>query len=279
MSTSSPVQTPAPFEDEFFGSAARVALMKRSRQLWSLLRDNPRFAYYGRMVALSEPGPDMVDVMGALATLQGGTICYHVPTASVSQLFAELQARGYATDRHEHFRGSEEAYRVSQIVEKATPLPGDLTVSPIDSNTPRDLVAAVAELCQSCEVMPVPGSTMRGLVRPGVCLVATDRQGRPVATASSYSLFHATNPHATDVFWGMLATRPDRRGEKLGLLLGAKAIIHMWERCGARGFITGVRADNAPSQALCRKLGVRQTDWIYAACIDPVVLGGTMITK
>jgi hypothetical protein len=77
----------------------------------------------------------------------------------------------------------------------------------------------------------------------------------------------------------MLATRNDRRGERIALLLGAQAIIHMWERHGARGFMTGVRADNAPSQALCNKLGVRATDWIYASCIDKEMFGGSSITK
>ena len=76
----------------------------------------------------------------------------------------------------------------------------------------------------------------------------------------------------------MLATRADRRGEKIGLVLGAQAIVHMWERHGARGFMTGVRAENASSQALCAKLGVGPTDWIYAHCIDRGVFGGS-ITK
>jgi len=43
---------------------------------------------------------------------------------------------------------------------------------------------------------------------------------------------------------------------------GAQAIIHMWESHGARGFMTGIRADNSSSQALCNKLGVRATEWI-----------------
>jgi hypothetical protein len=37
----------------------------------------------------------------------------------------------------------------------------------------------------------------------------------------------------------MLATREDRRGQRIALLLGAQAIIHMWEQHGARGFMTG----------------------------------------
>lgn len=77
----------------------------------------------------------------------------------------------------------------------------------------------------------------------------------------------------------MLATREDRRGEKIGLLLGAQAIIHMWERHGARGFMTGVRADNQSSQVLCNKLGVSKTDWIYASCIDKEMFGGSSVTK
>jgi len=36
--------------------------------------------------------------------------------------------------------------------------------------------------------------------------------------------------------------------------------------------MTCVRADNASSQALCKKLGVDATDWIYASCIDTVML-------
>jgi hypothetical protein len=59
---------------------------------------------------------------------------------------------------------------------------------------------------------------MRGQAREGICLVATDRNGRPVATASS-------------------------------------------------------------SRALCNKLGVSATDWIYAACIDKEMFGGSSITK
>jgi hypothetical protein len=53
----------------------------------------------------------------------------------------------------------------------------------------------------------------------------------------------------------------------------------MWERHGARGFMTGVRADNSLSRALCNKLGVSATDWIYASCIDKEMFGGSSITK
>lgn len=120
---------------------------------------------------------------------------------------------------------------------------------------------------------------MRGRARRGVNLVASDELGRPIASASSFVLHHPSSPHANDVFWGMLATRPDRRGEKIALVLGAMTIVHMWEREGARGFMTGVREDNVSSRALCTRLDVTDSDWIYAQCIDPHLLRSSTITR
>jgi hypothetical protein len=266
-------------DDESFGSPERAALSRRSLDLWTLVRDNPRFAYYGRFVALTDPREDTADLLVALARVQGAAVSYFYPAAEAESIFAELEARGFATDRHEQWLGGEEALAASRRVLRDHALPGDLTVSVVDGDTPSELVRAIAELSQSCEVMPVPGVIMRGGLRRGVCLVATDRDGRPVATASSYCHHHPASPRATIVFWGMLATDVGRRGEKIGLMLGAQAIVHMWEKHGARGFMTGVRADNASSQALCAKLGVGPTNWVYVSCIDKALFGGGSITK
>jgi Acetyltransferase (GNAT) family len=266
-------------QDEFFGTPDRIALSRRSANLWSVLRDNPRYAYYGRLVGLSEPAEDAADILYAMAKLQGAAVSYFYPANAAASLFAQLEEKGLATDRHEHFWGGETALTASREAQEVFALPPDLTTSIIDADTPRERVGEVAELCQSCDVMPVPGSVMRGLERKGICLVATDQNGRPVATASSYMLHHSSSPRARDAFWGMLATREDRRGQRIALLLGAQAIIHMWKHHGARGFMTAVRADNAPSQALCNKLGVGATDWIYAWCMDKELFGGSSVTK
>jgi hypothetical protein len=265
--------------DEHFGSPEKIALARRSASLWRLLRENPRYAYYGRLVALSDPGEDTVEILSAMAKLQGAAISYFYPAQSAKSLFAQLEERGLTTDRHEHFWGGDAAFAASRRAQEDLALPADLRMSAIDASTPRELVREVAELCQSCDVMPVPGSIMRGQATRGICLVAIDRDHRPVATASSYMIHHPSSPRAKDAFWGMLATREDRRGEKIALLLGAQAIIHMWNRHGARGFMTGVRADNLSSQALCNKLGVAASEWIIASCIDKDVFVGSTITK
>lgn len=266
-------------DDDYFGSPDRIALARRSASLWHLLRNDPRFAYYGRLVALSDPREDAADVLRALAKLQGAAVAYFYPASAARSLFAQLEDWGLTIDRHEHYWGGEAALAASRAALQTYSMPADLKIAALGPDTSSDQVRDVADLCHSCDVMPVPGSVMRGQTRDGICLVATDRDGRPVASASSYVLHHPSSLRAKDVFWGMLATRQDRRGERIALLLGAQAIVYMWERHGARGFMTGVRADNTSSQALCNKLGVAASDWIYASCMDKQVFAGKSVTK
>src|SRR5436190_24298444 len=95
--------------DEYVGSPDRIALARRSASLWRLLRDNPRYAYYGRLVALSDPGQDTADILSSIARLQGAAVSYFYPAKDANGLFAQLEERGLATDRHEHFWGGEAA--------------------------------------------------------------------------------------------------------------------------------------------------------------------------
>ncbi len=43
--------------------------------------------------------------------------------------------------------------------------------------------------------------------------------------------------------------------------------------------MTGVRQDNPSSQALCNRLGVYDSDWIYASCLDEALLGSSSVTR
>ena len=56
-------------QDEYFGTSDRIALSRRSANLWLLLRDNPRYAYYGRLVGLSDPAEDAADILYSMAKL------------------------------------------------------------------------------------------------------------------------------------------------------------------------------------------------------------------
>ncbi len=264
---------------ELFGSPDQVALMCRAEHLWVLLQSNPDYSFYGRMVSLSNPGADAFEKLYALAKAQGATSCQYYPAVDADRFCAELKTAGLGTSRYEQCRGGDETYVASKKLLETNTAPSDLTIITVDSETPRDQVADLANLSLSCGVMPVPGHVMRGKNARGVCLLALDSNGKAVATASSYMSNHSSSSHATDAFWGMLATRDDRRGEKIGPLLGAQAIVSMWENYGARAFNTGIVANNSASMTMCKKLGVIPSGWTFIGCLDPDTFGDSSITK
>ena len=158
-------------------------------------------------------------------------------------------------------------------------MPEDISVIAIDESTPPAFVEQVVVMSESCGVTSVPGWVMRGTGPRGIFLVAKDSAGEPVACAASYMCHPESSSHAEDAFWGMLATRADRRGQRIAFLLGARAIIHMWDEHKARGFITGVSAGNPASMALCKKLGLTETGWQYISCVDSSIFARASITK
>jgi hypothetical protein len=267
------------FEKEYFGDPERIALAKRSAHLWSLLKNDRRFAFQGRIVLLSEPSDDVVEQMVALAKLQGGSVCNYFPKSKAQQTIAELRDHGLETVEHVQLRGARSSLEASQKALESYVMPEDLTIMTIDDTTPSSLLQEVVEMSENCGVTSVPGWVMRGTGPKGVFLVAQNHAGEPVACAASFMCHPQSSSHADDAFWGMLATREDRRGQRIAFLLGAKAIIHMWDVHKARGFITGVSAENPSSMALCRKLGLSETEWQYISCVDKEIFARGSITK
>ncbi len=264
--------------DVYFGAPDRVAMSQRSQALWQLLSDDPRFAYYGRLVSFSNPGVDPVPWIAALARTQGGAVAYFVPKEDMARHGARLADMGLQIDRHEQFIGRANAYDAARSFLGVTKLPPDVTPFVLDAKSPAALVQDVAALQMANEVLPVPGSIMRGLSIPGMTMAARDSNGEVVAAAASFRAHHARNPNQDVHFWGMIVTRPDRRGERIAAVLGAMVLVQMWEKLGARAFMTGVRADNRSSQALCGKLGVLDSPWAYLVASDPGQVSGR-ITK
>ena len=269
----------AKFDGEFFGTPERIAAMRRVANLWTVLQASPDYRSYGRAIGLNGLVDQADEKMAALARITGVGICYYCPKKKAGPLFAALESRGLLSDRHEQYMGGEGAYqKARQILESAT-LPEDLKMIRLGPETSPRLIEDVAALCNAEGVIAVPGAIMRGVAIPGVVFVAVDGLGAPVASASSHAMLAPHHPRGNEVFWGALTTRPDRRGEGIALVLGARAIVHMWENEGARGFLTGVRQANTSSQNLCAKLAVHDTEWIMAQAIDAEVLGTTKHTS
>jgi RimJ/RimL family protein N-acetyltransferase len=158
-------------------------------------------------------------------------------------------------------------------------LPDDFTVVRIEPGTSAEKLALLAELALACGVLPPAGAALRGIGKPGLALLAVDADGRAVACAAAAAYLHTDHPLGYQCWWGMLATAPERRGQRLALSLGAVAMLEARERLGFDEVFTGVEPGNAASEAVCARLGLRPEDRSVLGVADPNLVPGGRMTK
>ena len=128
-------------------------------------------------------------------------------------------------------------------------------------------------------VLPALGSVMRGTGPRSVFIYAETSDAEVVAVGGACMAYHPESARADEAFWGMLATKETWRGNRLACWVGAQVILDMSEQFGARGFSSGVKPDKPSSQAMCSRLGVTQSDYVYAGAIDPEAFGEASVTR
>jgi len=266
-------------DKEVFGTEEQRALMRRAQAMRVITRDDPRFSFYGRQVSVTDWSEEAEPLVLALARLQGAGSCLYVPEDRVQHVRSGLEAAGMKTDRFRLLRGEAEALEASRRILETRDLPGDLEVVAVDADTPPAFMAEIDAVTGACGVLLPMGSVMRGREMPSVCLVARDGTGAPVATAAAVAINHPCGTRPADAWWGLLATREDRRGEGIALALGARAILAMHDRHGFSAFMTGVRQGNAASEGLCAKLAIVPSGYDVVAAIDPASFAGERVTK
>ena len=265
----------------FFGSPDQQAMARRGADLFVLIGGDPRFAWYGRNVTLVDLTLDDLDTFEALVRLQGATAGYRVRRDLEEDLTAALEARGLRADVFGFSLSPDDrSVEKARAVLREFRLPEDLEVRLLGPDSPDEAVEAFAEITLMADVLPPPESVLRGHSRRGVALVARERgSGRPVGSAASFASYHPDSAMSDTSFWGMLATHPDRRGEKIALVLGAQAMVTMFERTGIGKFSTGIRDDKIPSTRLCEKLGVVRSDYLILIGMDPNAFRDARVTK
>lgn len=267
-------------EDEVFGSVQQQAFLRRGRAMYDLLGHDARYTYYGRGVGLATPDDGSLDRLAALVALQGNSSYGTVPDDRLPALCDAVAARGLSITRYARWAGGAEALAAARGIVADSSLPDDLTLCPIGPDTPGDTLAQLASVALACGVVPPAGAVLRGVCRPGVALVALDRDGRGVACAGAAAFLHADRAGDDgSCWWGMLATLPERRGARLSLLLGAMAMIAMNDRYGATSFFTGVEPGNSPSEAVCTRIGLRPGGTSILVAADPSLIPGGRLTK
>lgn len=265
---------------EYFGSPDQQAMARRGAALYRLLENDPRFSWYGRNVALADYAAGGTRVLADLVRIQGASVSYLVPRGQIAEAAAALEAEGLKTDWMGFSASADDSSpdRAEALL-AAHPLPADLTVTRLGPDSPDADLSDLAEVALEAGVLPPPASVLRGEARRGVALLARDDAGQAVSCAASFEIFHPESRLSGFSWWGMLATRPQRQGEKIALLLGARAMLTMTSESGRRRFITGIRDDNAASVALCAKLGVTASGTVMLMGMDPAAFSDARITK
>lgn len=267
-------------KDEFFGSDDQRAVVRRGRGLAALLGEDRRYCYYGRSVGLASPEDGDIDRLAALATVQGSASFFHVPMTEVDSIKTELAARGFAPMHYDKWEGTSSAVAAAREIVATHSLPEDLTMLRLDASSPEGHLASMAEMALGCGVLPPCGEVLRGLLLPAVCLVAIDGAGKVVSCAASSAFAQESHPRlGGQAWWGMLATDPARRGQRLSVVLGAHALLEMATRFGFGDFMTGVEPGNAPSEAVCARMGLSKGGFAIIPCADPRALASGRMTK
>jgi hypothetical protein len=267
-------------KDEFFGTDDQRALLRRGRALAAVLGHDRRYSYYGRAVGLPGPEDGDIDHLAALAIVQGSAAYGTVPLGQAESIKAAMVAQGLVPMLYDKWEGSRSAVAAARQVVATVSLPEDLTMLRLDASSADGQLASLAEMALGCGVLPPCGEVLRGLMRPAVCLVAVDRTAKVVSCAASSAYAHADHPRlGGQAWWGMLATDPARRGQRLSLVLGAHALLEMEARFGFGDFMTGVEPGNAPSEAICARLGLARGRAAIIGCTDPRALASGRMTK
>jgi hypothetical protein len=267
-------------QDEYFGSEDQRALLRRGRNMAQLFADDWRYSYYGRTVGLVRPCDGDIEKLAALARIQGNSNYSYVPEDEVEDVKSALEARGLIPMHYARWEGDGLPLERAKEVLQSSPLPDDLQLVRLDADTPGETLASLAEMSLTCGVLPLAGETLRGRLGSAICLAAKDNSGKVVSCAAASTFAHRDHPTlAGQAWWGMLATHPDQRGRKLAVILGAQLIVEMNRQFGLTSFMTGVEQGNAPSEAVCSKMGLQPIDAAILGCADPQTLSSGRMTK
>ncbi|MEM8554541.1 MAG: GNAT family protein [Pseudomonadota bacterium] len=266
-------------KERYFGTEEQKALLRRGRAMFNDLRGERRYTYYGRTVGIADAAPRALDRLEILTRLQGNSNCAFVPNCEVPEWKTELKDRGLKPFHYARWLGGAAAMRRAREIVSQTPLPSGLTVVRVGPETDPTVLEKLAALALDCAVLPPAGAVLRGVDRPGLALLAITDSGEPVSCAAAAGFLHPDHPKAHQCWWGMLATAPRHRGQRLALILGAMAMLEARDRLGFREVFTGVEPGNSASETVCEKLGLLPEDHSVIGVADPGLVPGGRMTK
>ncbi|SMX22349.1 GNAT family N-acetyltransferase [Boseongicola aestuarii] len=267
-------------QGKFYGPPDVQRMTRRAMALFRVVQDDPDFAWYGRFVALADFETGGVQRFLDLIEVQGASPAYWIANAAADTVKASVLRAGYRADRFEYVVSEGDSVSRARGNLSKYAIGDDVLVSRLGPDSPEADLDDFAEVAGAGGVLPPPEAVLRGAARKGVFLLARERAtGRAISCAASIETFHVGSRRADSAFWGMLSTLPDWQGRKLALALGARAMVAMHEDNGFSKFITGVRAENEGSMALCAKLDMVPGKWCSYYGMDPAQFSSARVTK
>lgn len=265
--------------DIILGSPQQIQIVQRANALWKILQDDPRFAFQGRTVSLAGEQRNTAEIVISLCKLQGYASCHFVAKPNAEEYLAAYQAAGLAPAMWEQFWGRSNALTRSQEFLRGYEPPEGLSLRTVTPETSDETILRICEMSLEAGVLPSPGSAMRGAGPKGVYSYVESAKGQIVAAGGAFMAYHPKSPRADEAFWGMLATDAASRGKRLACWVGAQVIHDMAKKFGAGGFSSGVKPDNPASQAMCSRLGVGPSKFVYVGATDPAIMGKASVTR
>jgi hypothetical protein len=192
-------------------------------------------------VSLAEGFKENIKLQASLSLLQGVGICDSVPPRHINYHRSALEKLGLKVEQMEIFRGGSHTMTSARSVVSSRNLPEDIKLLYKDKSTSKPVLKEIDAFAQR-HGASLPMESF--LLKPGmrrVCNAALDGEGNVVGTTAAGAHFHRDDARNDEAFWGLLATREDRRGKGIALLLGALCVLAMSKRHRFDKFFTCVK--------------------------------------
>ena len=256
----------------YFGGPLFESVQLKSDQLWPRLKDNPSYSFHGRAIGLADASVENLDLLASLVQSTGVCLCDFIPVSEVKEFQSRLTKMGLVTDRMEMWVSDQTTVEKSREVVETTFLSGADELVFVSDKTSVSELMSLDEFTQEHGTSLPMESFLRGGEQLASCVYARDSNGKVFATAASVGQYHIDHVRSDMAYWGMLATREDKRGQGAALLMGAHAIVTMHDLHGLKRFFTPIKDGNTASERLCSKLGFSRQDFAGLIAIDPSIL-------
>ena len=264
---------------EFFGSESQVNLQQRYYRLWQYLKVHPRLSFGGRAICIDDPELDEVENLAGLTKELGFLPLAFTRAAIVDELRSALEGHGLKVGLWQHLVSNEETESRCGSVVTSIHLPAGYRIDRISAKSSPEQIHSFQKLMQSCGVNALPGYILRGQEIPAVAEMVINPQDEVVAVGAGLFRHNPEGAYGKAAHVGFLATEPSQRGNGFGRLLLARIILACYQESGAEFVYTGVRADNAPSQRVCRKCGLEDSGNFFVGVVYPEMVKQGDVTR